>query len=215
MASWELTLRRKPFGDPSEVHARLVQVLATLPAPWRLADPPRIGPKDPTATTTLRGRLGNGIVAAATYRSRSEWHPDTADFDDVFVFTFDPAAVPLAPLGGLVLPALVPALDAYRAGVADRGFLAREAPLLLEKRRHFGVDLDGRHGIHRLSPQSYYDAHLIDAELGLSPGEFAQRARGWVREFHHGVLVAMPLAPGRRGEFESSDEALRALASVG
>jgi hypothetical protein len=215
LAQWELTVRRKPLGDPAEVHACLVHALAALPEPWRLKDPPRGGPKDPTATTTVRGPLGNGIVATATYRLRSDWHPDNADYDDVFVFAFDPAKVPLAPIGEVVLATLVPALEAYRAGVADLAFLAREAPLLAEKKRHFGVDLDGRHGIHRLSPQSYYDAHLIDEELGVTPAQFAQRARGWVREFHHGVLVAMPLAPGRRGEFESSDEALRALASVG
>jgi hypothetical protein len=215
LASWELTLRRKPGGDPSEVHARLLEALAALPAPWRLPEAPRVHPRDAKATVTIRGRLDAGIAVAAHYLFRSEWHPDNADFDDVVVFAFDPARVPLAPLAGIVLPALVPAFDAYRAAVADREVLARDAPALAERRRTLGTDLDGRHGIHRLSPCAYYDAHLVEAELELTPAQFAQRARGWVREFHRGVLVTMPLLPGRSGQFESDDEALRALAAFG
>lgn len=215
MATWELTVRRKPTGDPAQVHAQLVQALASLPAPWRLQEPPRVMPRDAAATVTLRGRFGKGVVASATYLFRSDRHPDTARFDDVFVFSFDPATIGTTPLADAVLPALVLALDAYRASLADRDLRARDGPALAARMQATGIDLDGRHGIHRLAPLAYYDAHLVDAELGITPGEFAQRARGWVREFHRGVLVTMPVAPARRGEFESADEALRALAQVG
>jgi hypothetical protein len=215
LATWELTLRRHPTGEPAEVHARLLEILAALPAPWRLSEPPRAWPRDANATMTIRGRLGAGIDVTAHYLFRTERHPDNAEYDDAFVFAFEPLNVPLAPLAEVVLPALVTALDAYRAHVHDREVLARDAPALAERRRTLGTDVDGRHGIHRLSPSAYYDAHLVDAELGLTAAEFAQRARGWVREFHRGVLVTMPLLPGRRGQFESDDEALRALATFG
>jgi hypothetical protein len=215
LATWDLTLRRHPVGDPAEVHARLVEALAALPAPWRLSESPRVRPRDANTTVTIRGALGAGIVVAAHYLFRTDRHPDNAEFDDVFAFTFDPAKVPLVPLAEVVLPLLVQALDAYRASVTDRDVVARDVPALVELRRTRGTDVDGRHGIHRLSPSAYYDAHLLDAELGITPAEFAQRARGWVREFHRGVLVTMPLLPGRRGQFESDDEALRALAAFG
>jgi hypothetical protein len=61
----------------------------------------------------------------------------------------------------------------------------------------------------------YYDDHLLEAELKMSARDFAARARGWVKAFHRGVLVAMPLEVAARGQFESADEALRALAIVG
>jgi hypothetical protein len=215
VAIWELTVRRKPSGDPGKVHARLLDTLAALPSPWKLQAPARALPRDAAATTTLRGTFGLGMSASATYLFRSDRHPDTARFDDVFVFAFDPTRVELAPLGETVLPALVTALNAYRASLSDRALLAKDAAAIEERMRQTGVDLDGRHGIYRLSPLAYYDEHLVEAELKLSRREFAQRAPGWVRAFHRGVLVTMPLAPGARGQFESADEALRALAIVG
>jgi hypothetical protein len=215
LATWDLTLRRQPDGDPAQVHARLVEALAALPAPWRLSESPRIRPRGTNATTTIRGSLGPGLVVVAHYVFRTERHPDNAEYDDVVAFSFDPVKVPLAPLAEVVLPMLVQALEAYRASVTDRDVVARDAPALAELKRTRGTDVDGRHGIHRLSPSAYYDAHLIDAELGITPAEFAQKARGWVREFHRGVLVTMPLLPGRRFQFESDDEALRALAAFG
>jgi hypothetical protein len=211
---WVLTVRRKPNGDPAQVHARLLDALASLPSPWKLQAPTRALPRDAAATTTLRGTLGLGMVASATYLFRSDRHPDSAQFDDVFEFSFDPARVDLPPLGDAVLPALVTALDAYRASLADRNLLERDRAQIAAKMLANGVDLDGRHGIHRLAPLAYYDAHLVDAELKLDPGEFARRARGWVRPFHHGALVAMPLEPARRDQFDSADQALRALAIV-
>ena len=215
MAIWELTVRRKPSGDPAQVHARLLEALASLPSPWKLQAPAAALPRDAAATTTLRGTFGLGMSASATYLFRSDRHPDTARFDDVFVFSFDPARVDLAPLGDAVLPALVTALDAYRASLSDRALQARDAAAIEARMLQAGVDLDGRHGIYRLSPLAYYDEHLLEAELKLSGRVFAQRAPGWVRPFHDGVLVAMPLAPAQRGQFESADEALRALAIVG
>jgi hypothetical protein len=215
LAIWELTVRRKPSGDPAHVHARLLDALASLPSPWKLQAPTRALPRDAAATTTLRGTFGLGMAASATYLFRSDRHPDTAQFDDVFEFSFDPARVELAPLGDAVLPALVTALDAYRASLSDRELLAIDRTTIAAKMAANGVDLDGRHGIHRLSPLAYYDAHLLEAELKLGPVEFARRARGWVRPFHHGALVALPLEPTGRGQFETADEALRALASVG
>jgi hypothetical protein len=215
VAIWELTVRRKPSGDPADVHARLLDALASLPSPWKLQAPARALPRDAAATTTLRGTFGLGMVASATYLFRSDRHPDTAQFDDVFGFSFDPVKVDLAPLGDLVLPTLVAALDAYRASLTERTLLEADRAEIAAKMLANGVDLDGRHGIHRLSPLAYYNAHLLDAELKVAPDEFARRARGWVRPFHHGVLVAMPIEASRRGQFESADEALRALASVG
>jgi hypothetical protein len=215
LAIWELTVRRKPTGDPAEVHARLLDTLATLPSPWKLQAPARALPRDSAATTTLRGTFGLGMSASATYLFRSDRHPDTARFDDVFVFAFDPARVELAPLADAVLPALVTALDAYRASLSDRELLAKDAATIAARMLEAGVDLDGRHGIHRLSPLAYYDEHLLEAALMLSGREFARRAHGWVRPFHRGVIVAMPLSPAGRGQFESADEALRALAIVG
>jgi hypothetical protein len=212
---WELTVRRKPSGDPAQVHARLLDALADLPSPWKLQAPACALPRDAAATTTLRGTFGLGMVASATYLFRSDRHPDTAQFDDVFGFSFDPARVDLAPLDAVVLPALVTALDAYRASLCDRSLLETDRAEIAAKMLANGVDLDGRHGIHRLSPLAYYDAHLVDAELRVAPDQFAKRARGWVRPFHRGVIVAMPLEPERRGQFESADLALRALASVG
>jgi hypothetical protein len=215
LAIWELTVRRKPSGDPGQVHARLLDALASLPSPWKLQAPTRALPRDAAATTTLRGTFGLGMSASATYLFRSDRHPDTAQFDDVFVFSFDPARVDLAPLADAVLPALVTALDAYRASLSDRALLAKDAAAIAARMRETGVDLDGRHGIHRLSPLAYYDEHLLEAELKLSGHVFVQRARGWVRPFHRGVLVAMPLEPARTGQFETADESLRALAIVG
>jgi hypothetical protein len=215
LAIWELAVRRKPSGDPAQVHARLLVALASLPSPWKLQAPARALPRDAAATTTLRGTFGLGMVASATYLFRSDRHPDTAQFDDVFAFSFDPARVELASLGDAVLPALVTALDAYRASLADRTLLESDRVQITAKMLANGVDLDGRHGIHRLAPLAYYDAHLLDAELKVAPAEFARRARGWVRPFHHGVLVAMPLEAERSGQFESADAALRALAAVG
>jgi hypothetical protein len=215
LAIWELAVRRKPNGDPAQVHARLLDALASLPSPWKLQAPTRALPRDAAATTTLRGTFGLGMAASATYLFRSDRHPDTAQFDDVFEFSFDPARVDLAPLGEAVLPALVTALDAYRASLSDRTLLAQDRAVIAAKMLANGVDLDGRHGIHRLAPLAYYDAHLLDAELKVSPEAFAQRARGWVRPYHRGALVAMPLEPARPGQFESADAALRALASVG
>jgi hypothetical protein len=215
VAIWELTVRRKPSGDPGKVHARLLDTLAALPSPWKLQAPARALPRDAAATTTLRGTFGLGMSASATYLFRSDRHPDTARFDDVFVFAFDPTRVDLAPLGEVVLPALVTALNAYRASLSDRALLAQDAAAIEAKMRQTGVDLDGRHGIFRLSPLAYYDELLVEAELKLPGREFARRAPGWVRSFHRGVLVGMPLEPARRGQFESADEALRALAIVG
>ena len=214
MAIWELVVRRKPSGDPAQVHARLLDALASLPSPWKLQVPAAALPRDAAATTTLRGTFGLGMSASATYLFRSDRHPDTALFDDVIVFAFDPARFALAPLGDTVLPALVSALDAYRASLSDRALMAKDAAAIAQKMLQAGVDLDGRHGVYRLSPLAYYDEHLLEVELRMSGGEFARRARGWVRPFHHGVLVSMPLAPGARGQFESADEALRALAIV-
>jgi hypothetical protein len=212
---WELTLRRKPSGDPAQVHACLLDALASLPSPWKLQAPTRALPRDAAATTTLRGTFGLGMVASATYLFRSDRHPDTARYDDVFGFSFDPARVDLAPLLDVVLPALVIALDAYRASLCERTLLETDRAQIAAKMLANGVDLDGRHGIFRLSPLAYYDAHLLDVELKRDPGEFARRARGWVRPFHHGVLVAMPLEATGRGQFESADAALRALAAIG
>jgi hypothetical protein len=215
LAIWELALRRKPSGDPALVHARLLAALQTMPAPWKLQEPPRALPRDAAATTTLRGTFGLGMSAAATYLFRSDRHPDTAQFDDVFVFGFDPARIALDALGETVLPRLVVALDAYRASLSDRALLARDAIAISEKMLATGVDLDGRHGVYRMSPLAYYDEHLLEAELKMTARDFAARARGWVKPFHHGVLVAMPLEAAARGQFESADEALRALAIVG
>jgi len=215
VAIWELVVRRKPSGDPAQVHARLLAALKTMPAPWKLQDPPRALPRDAAATTTLRGTFGLGMSASATYLFRSDRHPDTAQFDDVFVFGFDPARIGLAVVGDKVLPRLVVSLDAYRASLSDRALQATDAVAIAEKMRATGVDLDGRHGIFRMSPLAYYDEHLLEAELKMSARDFAARARGWVKPFHHGVLVAMPLEAGQRGQFESADEALRALAIVG
>jgi hypothetical protein len=214
LSIWELTVRRKPSGDPADVHARLLDALASLPSPWKLQAPARALPRDAAATTTLRGTFGLGMVASATYLFRSDRHPDTAQFDDVFEFSFDPTRVELAPLAEQVLPALVTALDAYRASLTERALHERDRAEITAKMLAHGVDLDGRHGIHRLSALAYYDAHLVEAELKLDPDEFVRRAHGWVRPFHHGVLVAMPLEPTRRGQFESADQALRALAIV-
>ncbi|MGH8028480.1 MAG: hypothetical protein ACREO3_00950 [Arenimonas sp.] len=216
MAKWELTVRRRPTGDPADVHAQLVRTLQSLPEPWRLQHPAPLRPRtgEATATIKVRGRLGQGVAGSATYVFRSDRHAGDERFDDVFSFVFDPGKVQIAPIAAAVLPALVQALDAYRACVNDR-----DGPAPWQD--HAAVDRttslapEEGHGIHRLSPLAYYDDALIQTELGIDSRTFAQRARGWVGQFHHGVLVTMPVSAARADQFEASDEALRVLARMG
>jgi hypothetical protein len=195
-------MRRRPTGDPMQVHARLIEALRSLPDPWRPREAnPTLPPPGPaTATMTYRGWLGTDVVAHTTYKHGREQHVGDARYDDVFSFAFAPGKPQLAPIANAVLPALVEALEPYRADVGEQGS---------DPRRSAQVRLGG------FSPLGYYDADVVNAELGIAPADFVRRAPGWVRMFHRGVLVTMDVAPGRVGDLRHADATLRALARFG
>jgi hypothetical protein len=218
MAKWELIIRRKPVGneDIAKVHAAFVSALESLPEPWRLQKPMPLSIREGDLGTTisLRGKLGRGITGYAHYvlRSESYWE-DTAQYDDHFVFEFDPNKIEIGLVSDIILPKLVKSLNAYRASVEDTELLLREWPALAEQIETSGVDLNGRYGVSRFSPIAYYGSSLLQLGLHISAKDLASRQPQWFSIFHNGVLIKMPIPSYESSFFEDANHAIRSVAS--
>ncbi|WP_155248158.1 hypothetical protein [Variovorax paradoxus] len=165
-----------------------------------------------TSTVMFRGKLGAGLSGYASYSLRSKTYlKDSSQFDDHFVFEFSPTKFDLAVMADVVLPGLVDSLRAYRATLNDAEQVTLEWPTLAAKIEATGRDLDGRDGIHKLSPLAYYDDSVLIAELGVDGESLSVAAPDRVRKFRTGAIVSMPIDPTQDDLFLNSDRFIRSL----
>jgi hypothetical protein len=172
-------------------HERFFARLREMPHPWGLAgqEPPTAPScgRDIAADVSLNKRLGKGIRGFAYYRYRYPGLAEDIGMNDDFVtLEFNPEKVDYQALVREALPAYIEAFNGHISTIKDEEFTELDFDAWQASGK------DGRNGVYRVMPVSFYDRLLCQRAFGQSPEQIAARLSGRiedVRLFHDGVYL--------------------------
>lgn len=159
--------------------------------------------------------LPAAVAAAVSYCSRTVIDNDHGMYDDVFTLEFEEAQVEYSTFARSVFRQIVEAFEAYRGSVVlDEDLDLDDFAAIVEAAEASGVDPDGRDGVYRIAPVSFFDRELCRRSFALTPEQIISRVHldAEIAEIlNGGVLLVVTSALLKREDLISLDERIRVL----
>jgi hypothetical protein len=169
----ELRRRAHSVDDPSELHGRFVEVMREVGMPWWKRDaritPVNLDGKLECQIGISRGLPGHAEGSLAYVHRGTDYLQDKALFDDRFVATFQVDAAAYKALATEGFKLLLSAFAPYRGQIIlDEDLALDDWDAAVARGARSGKDEDGRDGIYRLWPVSFFDEMLCGRAFGKS-----------------------------------------------
>jgi hypothetical protein len=179
--------------EPYEVrHREFFAALKEIPHPWGLEGRegppvPRVGNDYISTGISFTNLLGKGIRGQVMYQGRFvHLKEDIAANDDFVDLSFNPEKVAYSEFVKTVFPIYITTFAGYSAFIYDEAFNQYD----WDAGRAWGID--GRHGVFRIHPVSYFDRLLCQRAFQLTPEQIADRLANRIEEvrlLHDGVYL--------------------------
>jgi hypothetical protein len=219
----EMRYRAKAEETIAERHDQIVRGLAEVGPPWGIKNGVAVPGPDTEGSlvvqVNLTPYLGLGIAGGLLYKLRSsEYLRDEAEFDDLLLLEIDSTHVDYRSLVQIAFPAYVQAFTPYRGTIVlDQQLSADEWPEIVRLGAETGRDVDGRDGVYRINPVSYFDRELCLRAFNLAPEEIVAQLQGKVESASillDGVLLVATSELIRGEELTRVGWAIRDLLAV-
>jgi len=181
----ELRRRTRSDEDPRQLHARFIEVMREVGAPWWKPDaqiaPLKIDGKLEYQIGINRGLPDDAQGTLAYVHRGADYLKDQALFDDRFVATFHVDDAEYEALANEGFKHLLSAFTPYRGHIIlDEDLALDDWDAAIARGVSSGRDEDGRDGIYRIWPVSFFDETLCGRVFGSSAGLLAERWAGEV-----------------------------------
>lgn len=181
----QMMMRRRPVITEAPLPqfvGRITDRLSDIRGLWSEAKIARDAKLDfggESASLDLTKVLSSGLAGGANFTARFEGYlnRDQASEDDFIHLQIDTEVTNYREFCLSILPKLLETFDAYRAAIqTDKTVRAADWERVRTARKASGRDVDGRDGVFRIWPFSYFDDLLCQRSFGLSAEEVVRRA---------------------------------------
>lgn len=201
MNSIKVELRRRvnvEFDDINQLHENLIEGLRSMPVGFWNKEASLDNP-DLSKGLECQINLGSGLpdsiygYVAYVYRN-ANYIRNIAEFDDRLIFTAENLeSIFYSLLVSSYFPSLIKAFAPYRAIInLDEDLALDDWDKVIEMGVSEGNDLDGRDGVFRIWPVSYYDRNLCKKAFDMEPIEIEKKLCGraqHVEVIRDGILL--------------------------